>query len=71
MLLKDSTKDDTAVFIVFFAELFEVKRDRGSLNKVFVVPWWESTVDQSEFIRQRLKVQIKEERLLPPSRQWE
>ena len=37
MLLKKLTKHDIAVIMVFFAELFEVKRDRGSPNKVFAV----------------------------------
>ena len=42
MLLKKLTKHDIAVIMVFFAELFEVKRDRGSPNKVFAVSSWES-----------------------------
>ena len=39
MLLNDSTKHNTAVIIVFFAELFDVKRDWDSRNKDFPVSW--------------------------------
>ena len=35
----DSTKHDTAVTIVFFNELFEVKCKRGSWNKFFAGSW--------------------------------
>ena len=42
MLANDSTKHDTAVIIVLFTELFDVKRNRGSRNKVFACSCWES-----------------------------
>ena len=35
--VNDSTKNDTAVIIVFFTELFEVKRNRDSRNELFSV----------------------------------
>ena len=35
----DCTKHDTAVTIVFFTELFEVKFKRGSRNKFFAGSW--------------------------------
>ena len=39
ILFKDSTKHDTAVTIVFFNELFEVKCKRGSWNNFFAGSW--------------------------------
>ena len=35
IIVSNSTKYDTAIIIVFLAELFEVKRGRRSRNKLF------------------------------------
>ena len=59
MLLNDLTKHDTAVIIVFFAILFEVERDRGSRNKVFVVSWWGSPVVRNSCGKAEGKKQAK------------
>ena len=45
-IVNDLTKHDIAVIIVFFTELFEVKRGRGSWNKLFAGSRWESILDR-------------------------
>ena len=37
-----------AILLVYFPELFEVNRDRGSRNKVFAVSSWESPVVKTQ-----------------------